>query len=309
MLAIKDSQGKRSTSLAHPQRRDYPPPAQRDRHDFFEDPFSNFGAPAVFSENPFASMSRMMEDMHNQAFSMFREMDRHMGSLMRMPDTGSLFEDMGGMMRGSGSPQFYSQTIVQSTKYDSQGRPIVERYQNQAYGGTDQHGTKYGERKQAYKNTGTGLEKYGHERKIGDRSRKVIQERVGNEERISDLYRNMNENDASDFDRDWEARARNLGLGSNALPAPSGNIYGRRQIRDNRNRDTVDEERRGDYIPDDWRRDNQPVRYRNSDIQPTIPVQRALPAPQPAQQPAPPRRNQPVRRQNQQARKAPAPGA
>lgn len=309
MLAIRDSQGKRSTSMAPTQRRDYQAPARREHDNFFSDPFSDFGSPAIFSENPFKSMARMMQDMENHAKSMFKDMDRHMESMMKMPDQYSLIPDMGLMHRKSNnfsSPQYYSNTIIQSTKYDSQGRPVFEKYQNHAYGGTDESGVRYGERKQAYKNTQTGLEKYGHERKIGDKGRKVIQERVGNQEHRSDLYKNINEEEADNFDREWEQKARNLGISnSQALPTPSGNIYGRRRIENHRNHETMNEERRGDYIPDNWRRQDQPVRYRANDIQPTIPGLRAIQAPQQAAAPL----RQPPRRQNNNQRIAAVPGA
>jgi Myelodysplasia-myeloid leukemia factor 1-interacting protein len=274
MLAIREP-SKRSRS-------NYPPTHQgisvrQNGIGHFEDFFDSVGPPAMFSQDPFGSMNRMMNKMSQMANEMF-----------------SHFEDMSsvGMPAGPG-PQFYSSTVIQSSKYDSNGRPIVEKYKSEAKGFLDDRGL-IGERKQAYANTGTGLEKYGHERMIGDKGRKVVKEKHGDYQRTSDVYKNMGELDAQEFDREF-AKFFN----SNALPAPTGHLYGRNRIQDERK---VDDARRGDFIPSNWKAEYQPVR--KSDIQPTVPAQRAPARPQAL--PAPPRR--PVQRVAP-GLKTPAPGA
>ena len=172
-----------------------------------DDFFSDFEVPSLFSQDPFSSMNRMMSNMREMANNMF-----------------SQFEDMSSL-RPSGNfnsgPSFYSQTIVQSTKLDSNGRPVVEKFRSEAKGKIDSQQGLIGERKQAYAHSGTGLEKYGHERVIGNKGRKVVKEKMGDKERNSDVYKNMNDAEALEFDRRWEQHFR-----GNALPAPSGNLYG-----------------------------------------------------------------------------------
>ena len=271
MLAIREPSKRSKTKNPS----EYPVSLRQDNRPVFDDFFGGFEVPSVFNENPFSSMNRMMDRMHNMASNMFSQFDE-MSSFPAEFNSG---------------PQFYSQTIVQSSKFDSNGRQVVEKYRSEAKGKLDAERGLVGERKQAYANSGTGLEKYGHERMIGNKGRKVVKERIRDDERTSDIYKNMNQHDASDFDRDWR-----VAMGGGPLPLPSGNIYGRPNRIENRN---MDEGRRGDYIPQNRRAENQPVR--RTDIQPTIPAPRAIQAP-----PQPPRRNPP---RNTQPRRSPAAGA
>lgn len=278
MLAIREN-SKRSRS-------NYPAESQQVAHrsgrpGHFDDFFGGFGGHSVFSENPFASMERMMNRMTNMAeemFSGFSQMTHARPELVHSNIPGN----------------FYSSTVVQSTKFDANGRPVVEKYRSEAKGGVNERGEVMKERKQAYAHSGTGLEKYGHERVIGDKGRKVVKERFGDQEKTSDVFRNLMDREVEDFDRQW----RNV-WGGSGLPGPTGNIYGRGTLAEERK---VDDERRGDFIPNNWRSENRPVR-RNNDLQPTVPVNRG----QPAIAPAPNVRRNPVRATRD--RRTPAAGA
>ena len=180
---------------------------------------------------------------------------------------------------------------------------MVQTYESQAYGGVDRDGTRIAERKQQYVDTGSGMQKRAVERRVGDKSRKVVQERIGQEECRSDLYRNMDERDASDFDRVWDERSRGFGFpNQHALPGPSGQTYGRQPRLDDPRRGEShytqprvreDDIRRGAYMSDHYKRDDQPVRVQRAalpatDLQPTLPTglradnpPRAVPAARP----------------------------
>jgi hypothetical protein len=76
------------------------------------------------------------------------------------------------------------------------------------------NGQRLVERQQMYENTGTGLQKIANERMLNDRGRKVVRERQGDNVNSFDHYRNMRQEQASDFDQEWEAMAHQMGFGS-----------------------------------------------------------------------------------------------
>jgi hypothetical protein len=211
-------------------------------------------------------MSSMMERMSNFTGEMFIQMDSHFGDFGGFPSFPT-----------DGRSRSYTKTMTSSTKYDRNGQLMTERYENTAYDIKDHDGTHIAERKQAYKHSGTGLQKLAVERRVGDRSRKVVQEKYQGNEVRSDLFRNMDERDALDFDRDWQHRGQHLGFAtSNALPAPLGSTYGHQTAP----RPRRDEARRGEFVPDYYKQQHQPVRLSN-DIQPALPARSpALQAPQ-----------------------------
>ena len=51
-----------------------------------------------------------------------------------------------------------------------------------------------------YDHTGTGLQKASHERMLNDKGRKIVKERAGGQITNYDHYKNMREEDASEFD-------------------------------------------------------------------------------------------------------------
>ena len=66
-----------------------------------------------------------------------------------------------------------------------------------------------------YSHTGTGLQKASHERMMGDQGRKVVKERLGHNVNSYDHYKNLREEQASDFDNAWQRMAKDMGFSSN----------------------------------------------------------------------------------------------
>lgn len=178
------------------------------------------------------------------------------------------------MAQGTG--KFMSERFVSSTKMGPDGRPIKESYQtrtNGAYAGGRK--PEVLERKQMYKNTGTGLEKAAIERMYQGKGRKVVYENNNNS---YNYYKNMREEQAPDFDREWQAAADKYGINSiSALPYGSGapKPYHRSSTRPSYGDGYFDEGRRGHFISDRVKGENMPVAYGN---QPPTHVERLRPA-------------------------------
>ena len=72
-----------------------------------------------------------------------------------------------------------------------------------------------------YENKQAGVQKASHERMLNDRGRKVIKEKMGqNNFNSYDHFKGMHANDASNFDQDWSRMANEMGfrpMGGNAL--------------------------------------------------------------------------------------------
>jgi hypothetical protein len=80
-----------------------------------------------------------------------------------------------GNNKGQGS--FIQQSYVSSVKYNQNGQPEKETYTAQTVRQTDKDGKRIQESQQAYKNTGTGIEKASHERLLNDRGHKIVKQR------------------------------------------------------------------------------------------------------------------------------------
>ena len=115
-----------------------------------------------------------------------------------------------------------------------------------------------------YENTGTGLQKASHERMLNDQGRKVIKEKLGNQMNSYDHYKNMREEEASQFDQQWQSMAGQMGLRThtmnNALGYGAENYNNRGgSIRGGshaaRGIGYEDNSRRGYYMPEDARAD------------------------------------------------------
>lgn len=176
------------------------------------------------------------------------------------------------MRMGPGSGKFMSQKIVSSTKLGSDGRPVKESYQTKThgvYGGGSK--PEILERKQMYQHTGTGLEKAAVERMYQGKGRKVVYEndRSSGSNNSYNYYKGLRENDAPDFDREWDNAAKKLGLhsGFDALPYGSGATKPYHRSRTDNEEygygSYVDENRRGHYISDRLKNQNMPVGISN----------------------------------------------
>lgn len=107
-----------------------------------------------------------------------------------------------------GGGHFVKQTFVSSTKMGPDGRPISEKYQTKAQGAFGSDGNRIAERQQMYENSGTGLQKASHERVFNDKGRKIVKERLGDQMNSYDHYKNMRDEEASQFDSAWQQAAQ-----------------------------------------------------------------------------------------------------
>jgi hypothetical protein len=86
-------------------------------------------------------------------------------------------------------------SYVSRVNYNENGQPHKETYQSQSIKQIDREGQKIQEKQQAYKNTGTGIQKAAHERRFNDKGHKVVKERNRNtgEETEHTLYKGITE--------------------------------------------------------------------------------------------------------------------
>merc|ERR1719408_636413 len=106
-----------------------------------------------------------------------------------------------------GGGQFHSSVMCFSSSMGPDGKMHTEKYAESSA----QRG-HLKERQQAYSNSHTGMDKMALERHIADRGRKMVRERDNRsgEERQTQLFRGMSEDQAGAFDRDWHSQARGL---------------------------------------------------------------------------------------------------
>merc|ERR1719356_720582 len=102
---------------------------------------------------------------------------------------------------GMGSGQYSVQTFAMTSTMGPDGRMHTEKYANSEIGNTQQ---RIRESQQAYSNSSTGMDKMGLERQLGDRGWKAVRERNRNtqEERSTNLFRGMDEQQKAVFERD-----------------------------------------------------------------------------------------------------------
>jgi len=148
---------------------------------------------------------------------LFGEMDRMMQEMdsMVMGNGGNMRASMSGggggmMMMGSstgGGGTYTQQTMVMSSSVGQDGRVRTERFSSSAVG--DYNG-QMREVQQAYSNNHTGVNKMSLERQLDGRGRKMVKEQYAatGEERTTDMYKGMSEDQSHDFERDWNARAK-----------------------------------------------------------------------------------------------------
>ncbi|CAE7261166.1 unnamed protein product [Symbiodinium pilosum] len=172
--------------------------------DMMMQPFGGPPAGGLFG-SMFGQMNRMMQ-----------EMDTMMGAQMRGGMMGPMGPDMfdggrGSMMMmsgfgGGGNGSFSSQTFSFSSHMGADGQVHTEQFASSAVGDRSQN---MHEVQQAYSNSRTGQDKMSLERQLDGRGRKMVKERTRGtgEERQTDMFKGMSENDAADFDQDWLRRA------------------------------------------------------------------------------------------------------
>ena len=71
----------------------------------------------------------------------------------------------------------FSKSYISQTKYDKNGKPLTQIYQNQKINQIDKDGHSIEEKHEVYKNSENGIEKAATERKLDGKGRKIIKER------------------------------------------------------------------------------------------------------------------------------------
>ena len=100
----------------------------------------------------------------------------------------------------------YSKSYVSQTKYDKNGKPLTEVYQNQKINQIDKDGHSIEEKHEVYKNTENGIEKAATERKLDGKGRKIIKERnlKTKEHKENNLYKGIQEKDVDQWENEYE---------------------------------------------------------------------------------------------------------
>ncbi|CDW71639.1 UNKNOWN [Stylonychia lemnae] len=175
------------------------------------------------------------------------------------------FSESAGGIVNPGVGHFVSQSYVSQTKFDNNGRPIQEKYQNRVAGALG-NGNRIIERQQMYDNGGTGLQKISHERMLNDQGRKIVKERVNDQMNSYDYFKNITEDQTPEFDHKWEDTSKKLGF----ITSTSNNRLGYGSSAENtglykRMRETplnaisYDDNKRGVYVNDYLRDENMQV--------------------------------------------------
>mmetsp|Transcript_43269 Transcript_43269/g.119647 ORF Transcript_43269/g.119647 Transcript_43269/m.119647 type:complete len:284 (-) Transcript_43269:162-1013(-) len=138
---------------------------------------------------------------------------------------GGLFDQMDGMMdmmaagrgggggmmmsmssMGGGAGGFSSNTMMFSSTMGEDGQVHTEKFSSSSVGDRQR---QIVETQQAYSNSNSGIDKMSLERQIHDQGRKVVKERSrhSGEERHTDMFRGMSEDQAQAFDSRWQQEA------------------------------------------------------------------------------------------------------
>eukprot|EP00435_Cladocopium_sp_Y103_P029988 s328_g7.t1 len=180
-----------------------PRPADRQIQAFQRDPFGMDGMMMPFGGQPGGfGFGGLFGSMFGQMNQMMEEMDQMMMNQQSRGATPGM-SAMSSMSSGGG---FSCQTFSFSSRMGPDGQMHTEQYSSSAVGdrSRDMH-----EVQQMYSNSSTGVDKMSMERQLEGRARKMVKERTRStmEERQTDMYRGMNEEDAAEFDRHWQERA------------------------------------------------------------------------------------------------------
>ena len=235
------------------------------------------------------SFGKMMDPFKNDPFfsdSGFGSIEKHFSKANSM--MSKMFEEADGLMRSNttgGSGRFMSQKFVSSTKMGSDGRPVQESYQTKArgvYGGRSSK-PEIVERKQMYSNTGTGYEKAAHERMYQGKGRKIVMERDRNQSNAMNsynYYKNMREEEAPNFDKEWDNAAQRLGFNADTKALAYGAGVGRPSFKKSNSYNNygssgsyMDHSKRGHYVSSYLKGSDMPVRVNK----PETHVERLMP--------------------------------
>ena len=99
----------------------------------------------------------------------------------------------------------FSKSYISQTKYDENGKPFTQTYQNQKINQI-KDGHSIEEKHEVYKNSENGVEKAATERKLDGKGRKIIKERnlKTKEHKENNLFKGIEEKDADDWENQYE---------------------------------------------------------------------------------------------------------
>ena len=111
----------------------------------------------------------------------------------------------------------FSKSYISQTKYDKNGKPITETYQNQKINQIDKDGHSIEEKHEVYKNSENGIEKAATERKFDGKGRKIIKERnlKTKEHKENNLYKGIDEKDVDEWENSYENYKKNSNFKKN----------------------------------------------------------------------------------------------
>jgi len=167
-------------------------------------PFGSFGGPGgggMFGPGGggmFGHMSQMMQEFDTMSHGAGGQMSAMEGG----PGANMMFRGMGA----GGGGGFSSQTFVMSSTMGADGQMHTEKF---ASSSTGDHGRQMRETQQAYSNSSTGMDKMSLEQELRGRGRKMVKEytRHTGEERTTDMYKGMTEEQAPEFTQQWQSQA------------------------------------------------------------------------------------------------------
>lgn len=146
----------------------------------------------------------------------------------------------GGCFPGGGGGSFTCQTMQFSSTVGQDGRVHTEQFSSSTVADSSR---AVRETKQAYANSATGSQRLSLERQMGDRGRKVVQERCSQsgDERRTDIFKGISEEQTEEFDDEWQQRAAphlpshrlqlQLGSGASSSAGPPSGARGQREGR------------------------------------------------------------------------------
>ena len=193
-------QRRRQTQVA---REVHPQDAQIARHS--SDGFNPFGDPfSSFLVDPFETFP--------SAFG---------GSMLDSFLPGSFRNDLMNFSRsmtsGGNNGCHYSSVMVMNSTIGPDGKSHVEKYARSSASNPEFH---VHELKEAYTNSASGIDKYAHEKKIGERGRRLTKERNRNTEEVvvNDEFYGMErtEDNVQQLEDEWAMRARRA-IGAGAM--------------------------------------------------------------------------------------------
>ncbi len=112
---------------------------------------------------------------------------------------------------------FISKSYVSKVKYDDNGQPHTETYQTQSIRQTDKDGKKIQEKQQAYQNSLTGIQKAAHERKLNEKSHKVVKARNRNtgDDYQHNVFKGMNDDELDNFNNEYNDYRQKVNFDNN----------------------------------------------------------------------------------------------